>query len=212
MKTMRKSTLFLTFSCLLLTYFFIQPVRVNFAQEMYPTRPIKYIGPTAAGGIIDVSSRKIAFLAAQYLGQEIIVENKPGAGTMLSASYIAKAKPDGYTIGAVTSAVIVIHPFFAKDKMDFDPIADFTPIVQFVEFNQALGVPINSPIKSFQEFLEEGRKRQIIIGGVGMTSAETAVQRLSLETKIKYKIVPFGGSAPTVMAAMGGQVDAFVCS
>jgi tripartite-type tricarboxylate transporter receptor subunit TctC len=210
MVTQKKSSILLVSFSLLLTYFFIQPAKVSFAEEKYPTKTIRYIVPVAAGSIQDVSARKIVSIAEKSLGQEIIVENKPGAGTLVGVTFMVKSKPDGYTLASVPTSIFNVHPFFSK--MDFDPLTDITPIIQFVNFNQTLGVPIQSPIKTFEEFIAEAQKRQITIGGVGMTPAEIALLTLAAKTKINIKIVPFGGAAPTLLAAMGGQVDAFVCS
>ena len=102
--------------------------KADSADEKYPAKTIKYIVPLGAGGITDVVSRKLVDLAGKSLGQEIIVENKIGGGGLLAASFLANSKPDGYTIGILTSATHVISPNYAK--MDFDPLTAFSPIMQ----------------------------------------------------------------------------------
>lgn len=191
---------------LLLTYFFILSPQICLADEKYPTKTIKFIVPFDAGGHTDVISRKLTQLVSNSIGQEIIVDNKPGASGLVGSSFLAKSKADGYTIGAVTSATFVVSPNYTK--MDFDPFTELTPILQVCDVPQMLSVPTNSQIKTFKEFVEEARKRPVTVSSGGLNSAEIAFRRIAVEEKINLKMVPFGGSAPARIAALGGQVDA----
>jgi tripartite-type tricarboxylate transporter receptor subunit TctC len=207
---MKKSKKLMSLFCFLLMFFFIQTMKVSHAEEKYPTRTIKFILSMPAGGSTDSVCRKLGDLVGKSLGQEIIIENKPGAGGALAASFLAKSKPDGYTIGAVVSSTFVTTPFFTK--MDFDPLTDLTPIVQVFTANHLLYVATGSPIKTFKDFIEEGRKRQILVGCVGMLIGEMALQRLADLAKLNVKLVPFGGGPQCVVALLGGQVDVVVCT
>jgi len=194
--------------CFILTYFFIQPQAASSSEVKYPTRPIKFIVIFSAGGGSDVTCRKLADLAGKYLGQEIYVENKPGAGGAVGVRFIAKSKPDGYTIGHLSASPVVIAPFF--QEIDYDPTTDFTPIIQYGMADHPLGVPVDSPIKTFKDFIEEARKREIKIAGTGNTSADIAMLRLAAAEKLKLTIVPYGGFAPSLPAVLGGHADAIV--
>jgi tripartite-type tricarboxylate transporter receptor subunit TctC len=198
----------LGFICLVLAYFFVQPQMANSSEVKYPTKQIKLIVTYGAGGTADISSRKLADLAGKYLGQEVIVENKPGAGGAVGTRFIAKSKPDGYTIGTLSGSPVTIAPFF--QEVDYDPLTDFTPIMQYAFTEQPLAVRADLPIKTFKDFIEEARKREVTIAGTGNTSAEISMLRLAAKEKIKLKCVPFGGAAQSLPAVLGGHTDGII--
>jgi tripartite-type tricarboxylate transporter receptor subunit TctC len=207
-QAMKRLMVLLGCICFILTYFFIQPQAASSSEVKYPTRPIKFIVIFSAGGGSDVTCRKLADLAGKYLGQEIYVENKPGAGGAVGVRFIAKSKPDGYTIGHLSASPVVIAPFF--QEIDYDPTTDFTPIIQYGMADHPLGVPVDSPIKTFKDFIEEARKREITIAGTGNTAADYAMLRLAAAEGIKLRIVPFGGVSKSLPAVLGGHTDAIV--
>ena len=187
--------------------FFAPLADQGYGQEKYPSRAIKFLVPYAAGGQTDVVCRKIVYLVKDSLAQDMVVENKVGASGLVAASFIAKSKPDGYTLGAIPTSPFLIAPNFSK--IDFDPLTAFSPIAQIFTGNQMLAVGKDSQIKTFKDFIEEGHKRQVTVASTGLGPTEMAIRRLGTVAKINVKIVPFEGSAPAVMAVMGGQVDAF---
>jgi tripartite-type tricarboxylate transporter receptor subunit TctC len=191
--------------CMIL--FFAPLAEQSLGQEKYPARTIKFLVPYAAGGQTDVVCRKIVHLAKESIGQDIIVENKVGASGLVTASFIAKSKPDGYTLGAIPTTPFVISPFVGK--IDFDPLTAFNPIAQIFTGNQMLAVGKDSQIKTFKDFIEEGHKRQVTVASTGFGLSEMALRRMASAAKINMRVVPFEGSAPAVMATIGGQVDAF---
>ncbi len=187
---------------------FIPLAGAGMAGEKYPSRTIKFIVPFAAGGGVDVICRKLVNLTEKNLGQEIIIDNRGGGGGLVGMSFLAKSKPDGYTIGIIGSSMFSVYPHFSK--IDFDPLDAFTPIVYFADMPQNLAVPADSKIKAFRDFLEEGRKRQITASTVGgLATGHIAMQRLGSTAKLNLKLVPFTGGAPAILAALGGQVDAY---
>jgi tripartite-type tricarboxylate transporter receptor subunit TctC len=206
MGTMEKSKKLMWLFCLLLMYFLIQTPKVSHPEEKYPTRTIKHIAAGPAGGPTDTVCRKLADLVGKSLGQEIIVENKVGGGGLVGTTFLAKSKPDGYTIGDASSGIFLTVPFFTK--MDFDPLIDLIPIVQVFSTNYLLCVRMDSPIKTFKDFIEEGRKRQISVSGVGRLMGDLAVRRIGVLAKLNLKQVPYAGSAPALTALLGGHVDA----
>lgn len=207
MKKIKEPRMFFGILCLVLIGFFIQLSNSSQAQDKYPTKPIKFIVSVTAGGTSDVGPRMLADLVGKALGQEIIVENKPGAGGAVAASFIAKSKPDGYTIGSIISSVFITTPNFSK--IDFDVLTDLIPIGQIFESNQALQVAVNSPIRTFNQFIEEGRKRQVLVAGMGMSYTDIVMQCLGNQTNINLKMVPYGGMSQAALAAMGGHADAY---
>jgi tripartite-type tricarboxylate transporter receptor subunit TctC len=204
---MRKTLVFVG----LLFVIFFNPIFANAADINFPTKPIKLIVPFSAGGSTDVACRGLADSAGKELGQEIIVENKTGAGGAVGLRFVAFSKPDGYTIGSHGSATVVITPNL-EGKMDFHPVSDFTPIVQYATADHPLAVPIGSPLKTFKDFMEEGRKRVITYAGMGTTAADIAMARLAIAAKINLKQVPFSGGAEAFPAVLGGHTDSVVSS
>ena len=207
----RKEFYVLGLVCLLSMIFLSYPPAANSADLKYPTKSIKLIVPFAAGGPTDVVCRKLADLVSKDLGQEVIVENKTGMGGAVGSRFVAFSKPDGYTIGSLGSASVVVTPHMGT-KMDFDPVTDFSFIVQYAVGDHPLAVPVDSPIKTFKDFMEEGRKRQVTYSGMELIAASIAVNRMASIAKINLKLVPFGGGAPAVTACLGGHTDAVVSS
>jgi len=203
---MKRSMVLLGCVCLALTYFFIQPEIVNSSEIEFPTKPIKLIVNFSAGGPADICSRKLADLAGKYLNQEIFVENKPGAGGAVGVRFVAKSKSDGYTIGCLTASPVVTVPFF--QEVDYDPANDFTPIIQFAMADHPLAVPVDSPIKTFKDFIEEGRKRQLTYASMEFSAVSISLTRMATKANIKLKLIPTGGTGPAVPMVLGGHTDA----
>ena len=207
---MKRSMVLLGCICLVLMYFFILPQMASSSELQYPTKPIKLVVGFSAGGAADITSRKLADLAGKYLGQEVFVENKPGTGGAVGVRFVAKSKPDGYTVGQLSASPVIIAPFF--QEVDYDPTTDFTPIIQYAIADHPLLVRIDSPIKTFKDFMEEARKREVKIAGTGNTAADYAMLRLAALEKIKITIVPFGGGGQSLAAVLGGHTDAQISS
>lgn len=210
MGTMTKARKLAGVFCLLSTGLFIHVPEASPAEEKYPTRAIKLVVPISAGGPTDVIARKVGDIVGKSLGQEIIIENRVGAGGTVGATYVLKSKPDGYTVGMATSSTYLINPFFTKP--DFDALTDLLPIVQACSMNHWVYVKQDSPIKTFKDFLELGRKRQVLVGCAGMLLGDFALERIGLQAKINVKLVPLVGGPQTDAALLGNQVDAAVSS
>ena len=191
-----------------LAYFIILPSRVTLADENYPTKSIKFVVGMGPSGISDAICRRLAEVVGKSMGQDVVVENKEGGGGLVAASFLSKAKPDGYTIGAFPSSIFNITPFYTK--MDFDPLTSFFPIVQTFSGNQLLVASAGSPLKTVEDLVREGRKRRVTFAVTGLNTSDIAVRRLALETKSDLKTIPFGGGGSTaVLAAIGRQTDGF---
>jgi tripartite-type tricarboxylate transporter receptor subunit TctC len=210
MRTVKRSKLFLGFViCLFFAYFTTQAPVASSAGVEYPTKQIKLIIPFAAGSTLDVLCRKLIDLVKTDIGQEIVVEYKVGAGGMVGIRYLSKSKPDGYTIGVITPTALLVTPFF--QDVDFT-YKDFSLISQFSVADHPLSVRADSAIKTFKDFVEEARKREVTIAGTGMTSADFAMMRLASTEKLNLKIVAYGGAPPSIAAVLGGHTDAVITS
>lgn len=178
------------------------------AQD-FPTRPITLICPWPAGGSTDSHLRKFAEIAARHLGQSIVIENKPGAGGMLGpAGMAANAKPDGYTLSQLTVAAFR-QPHM--QKVDWDPLKDFTYIIGISGYTFGVVVKADSPIKSFNDFIAYARANpgRLSYGSTGNgTSPHLLMEDVAHKTGVQLLHVPFKGNAPSTQALMGGHVMA----
>ncbi|OKO83018.1 tripartite tricarboxylate transporter substrate binding protein [Bradyrhizobium sp. AS23.2] len=181
------------------------------AQEAYPTRSIRLLVGFAAGGATDVTFRKLGELASKQLGQPIIIENKPGAGATLAPSTMAKTeKPDGYTI-AVATAGLLRYPYM--QKVDWDPIKDFTWIAGLGGYSFALAVNADSPLKNIGDLIayakENPGKLTIATAGAG-TTMHLLAEALAGMAEIEITHVGYRGSSEAGTAVLGGHTMATV--
>src|SRR5689334_22374093 len=178
------------------------------AQD-FPNRPITLIVPWPAGGSTDTHLRKLAELAAKHLGQPVIVENRPGAGGMLGpAAMAASAKPDGYTISQMTVAGFR-QPYM--QKVDWDPIRDFTYIIGVSGYTFGVVVKSDSPFKTFDDFIAYARANpgQLSYSSTGNgTSPHLLMEEVSAKANVHLLHVPFKGNADSTQALLGGHVMA----
>ena len=175
----------------------------------YPSRPITLICPWPAGGPTDTHLRKLAELASKQLGQPIIVENKPGAGGMLGPAGMARnAAPDGYTISQLhINAVRQPH----LQKVDYDPLKDFTYIIGVSGYTFGLVVKSDSPIKSFADVVAYAKANPgtFSYGSTGVgTSPHLIMEEMATKAGIQLLHAPFKGNADSTQALMGGHIMA----
>src|SRR5437868_6426139 len=178
------------------------------AQD-FPTRPITLIVPWPAGGSTDTHLRKLAELAAKHLGQPVVIENRPGAGGMLGPlGMAASAKPDGYTISQMTVAAFR-QPYM--QKVDWDPIRDFTYIIGVSGYTFGVVVKSDSPFKSFDDLMAYAKanpgKMSYASTGTG-TSPHLLVEDLAAKAGVQFLHVPYKGNADSTQALLGGHVMA----
>lgn len=180
------------------------------AQEAYPTRPIKLIIPFAPGGITDLTGRTFAKYLSEALKQPVITENKPGAGALIGANYVARATPDGYTMLLGTNVTHAINPQLMAST-PYDPLKDFQPVAMFGLNGNVLVVNASFPADTFDEFIKYARQKSGDInyasGSVG-SSAHLAAELLKQEVKgLNYMHVPYSGPSEAMSALIGGHVD-----
>ena len=179
------------------------------AQDKYPSKPITLICPYAAGGNADQRSRQIGRFLSTALGQPVIVDNKPGAGGNIGTEAVARAKPDGYTIGMGNFAPLAVNPTMFK-KMNFDPAKDLVPVCLIEKGPLVLMVPANSPFKSVKDIMAAAKaspgKLSFASGGLGGSHHLSGEMFKSL-AGVSITHIPYKGGAPATTDLMGGQVD-----
>ena len=176
--------------------------------QAFPSRPIRYICPWPAGGSTDAVIRALAESAAKTLGQQIIVDNKPGAGGMLGANELVNARPDGYTLSQLPHGVFRIPHM---QKVQFDTLRDFTWIACLTGYTFGLVVPADSPNKSIKDLVEYAKANpgKFSYGSTGTgTSPHLAVEEFAQRAGITLNHVPFKGNADNMQAILGGHTMA----
>lgn len=178
------------------------------AADAFPSQPIRLIVPFAPGGGADTNARKIADPWSKVLGQPIVVENKPGAGGTLGASYVAQAAPDGYTLLYTTPGQQMTGPYLFKD-LSYDPFKDLVSVGKLTEGANVLVVTKSLPVKSVQELIDYARAHPGKLGfassGVGSTS-HLAGELFKKEAGLDIFHVPYRGTGPARNDLIGGQV------
>lgn len=177
------------------------------AQEAFPSKPIRFIVPYAAGGTTDLVARTVGARMAQTLGQPVIIENRAGAGGNIGMDAVAKSAPDGYTVGMGAISTNALNPHIYK-KMAFDPRKDFTAIGQLGNSTIVLEVGASLPVKNVDELLAYARKNPGLpyaTAGAG-TSMHLAGVLFAQISKTDWVHVPYKGSAPLITDLIGGQV------
>jgi len=177
------------------------------AQSKYPDRPIKLIIGFPPGGITDIVMRAAAVEAEKKLGQPLIIENKPGAAGVSSYLAIKAARPDGYTIGGVNPA-LWRQPVF--EDVGYDPLKDFTYILNMVDNVFAVVVASNSPFKTWADLLAYGRTNpeKVSYGappGLGQ-SAHIFMEEVTAREKLAWQAIGYKGSSESMTALLGGHI------
>lgn len=177
--------------------------------DNYPDRAITWVVPFPPGGAMDAIARALGRTMSQELGQSIVIENKPGAGGNIGASYVAKAKPDGYTIMIVANGMAVNPSLYRK--MSYDPIKDFEPIsllaaVPNILVTQASRSDVNSLNDVIAQVKNKPGRYSYASAGVG-TSIHLAGALFTYMGKLDMLHVPYKGSGPAVTDLISGQVD-----
>ena len=184
------------------------PLHGALAQS-FPSKPITLIVPWPAGGSTDRHHRALAEIAGKYLGQTIVIENKPGAGgTLGPSSMAATAKPDGYTIAQYPMGMLRVPHM---QKVAWNPINDFTFIIGLSGYTFGFTVRADSPFKTFNDYIEAARRQpgKIDYGSTGIgTSPHLLMEEVAMNAKVELNHVPFKGNADLMQALLGGHVMA----
>jgi tripartite-type tricarboxylate transporter receptor subunit TctC len=179
------------------------------ADDKYPSKPIMWICPYGAGGNADTRSRQVGKVMAEILGQPILIDNKAGAGGNIGTEMIARAKPDGYTIGMGNFAPLAVNHALFK-KLNFDPFNDITPITLIERGPLILMVRAESPFKTVKDVVAAAKaapgKLSYASGGIGGTHHLSGAL-FEYSAGIDMIHVPYKSGAAGATDLMGGQVD-----
>ena len=176
--------------------------------EDYPTRTIKMIVPTGAGGITDILARLVGKHISEQLGQPVIIDNRVGAGGTIGTRAVAQAEPDGYTLLMVFPSHAANPALYAK--LPYDSEKDFAPISMVTKVSEILLVPNTSPAKSVKELVELARKQPLNYASVGVGSLAHLSAELFLSTAgVKMTHIPYRSVPQAQQAVMTGEVAVF---
>ncbi|PJX28370.1 MFS transporter [Advenella sp. S44] len=183
-------------------------MRTPAAAQTYPTQPVKLVVPFPAGGTTDVLARALGQKLAEKIGQPVIIENKPGAGATIGAEYVARAKPDGYTLlmGAVHHTIATT--FYSSLRYDFQK--DFAPITTVAMVPNVLVVNNKVGTTSVADLIALAKREpgKLSFGSNGVGTGQHLIgERVQLMSNIKLLHVPYKGSGPLTTDLLGGQVD-----
>jgi tripartite-type tricarboxylate transporter receptor subunit TctC len=178
------------------------------AADGYPSRPIRVIVPQSAGGSTDVAARALTDRLAESLKQNVVVDNRPGAGSINGTDMVAKAAPDGYTLLAIAASLTITPAMHSK--LPFDPVTDFAPITQIADLPHIVVVHPSVAAKNVSELvaLLKSKPGQITCGysGIG-TSTHLAIELFQHMSQTKMLLVPYKGGTPAMTALLGGEVQ-----
>ncbi|MEQ1776035.1 MAG: tripartite tricarboxylate transporter substrate binding protein [Burkholderiales bacterium] len=175
----------------------------------YPVKPIRFIVGFPAGGANDLVARVVAAKLSPRLGQQIVVENRAGAGGNIAHEFVAKAPPDGYTMVLASVASMAMSPAL-HGKVPFDSVNDFAPIAQVVDVSSLLSVHPSMPVKTLREFVARAKQQpgMINVANPGTGSiAHLSFELFKATAGIRVLNVPYKGGGQAVIDAISGQVE-----
>src|SRR5471032_1254516 len=174
--------------------------------QQYPSKPVRLVVWYSAGGGNDLIARIVGARLQSKLNQPVIVENKPGAQSIVAAEYVAKAAPDGYTLLMGASGPITMNPA-TYSKLSYSPLRDFVPISMIGSFPLIMVVNAASPIRSVRELVDYAKANPDKANyGASAAPFQLASELLNLRTGAKFAYIPYKGSNESVNAVMSGQV------
>src|SRR2546430_10529280 len=176
------------------------------AAQTYPTRQITLVVPFAPGGPADFLGRLIGQKMGDDLGQQIVIDNRPGANTIIGAQVVAKAAPDGYTLLMAIDGTLVMNPFLYS-KLAYDPFKDFVPISLIALVPSALVGNINIPVNSIKELVEQEKAKpgtfQI---GISTPTSQVNVGLLNMMAGTNFTMVPYRGGTTQITGILAGDI------
>ena len=176
------------------------------AQPAYPVKPIRLVVGYTPGGGNDLIARIVAAKLQDKLGQPVVVDNKPGAQSVVAAEIVAKAPPDGYTLLIAPSGPMTINPA-VYGKLPYDPARDFAPVSLLAEFPLLLAVGAGQPVKSVKEVVEFAHAHPKLANyASGATPFQLAGEMFNQRTGSSFQHIPYRGSGDAVQAVVAGQV------
>ena len=188
----------------------LAPVAAAAAQGAFPNRPVRLVNPYAPGGSVDLVGRAVAAGLTEIWHQQVIVDNRPGAGTTIGTELVTRADPDGYTMLCNSSAIAIMPSMYSK--LRFDPVRDLQPIVQIAASEQLLAVYPGLPVKSVAELiaLAKAKPGEVTAAASGIgSSTHLNMELFKSMAGVDILIVPYKGGGPAITDLIGGQVKVF---
>lgn len=180
------------------------------SQAAYPAKPIRLVVPFPAGGATDIFGRAVSQKLGERLGTSVVVDNKPGAGGSIGSDIVAKAPADGYTLLLATSSTHSIGPSFATNKLPYDAVADFTPLVHVGNAPNVMVVPNSSPARTVKEWVDYARKNpgklNYASSGNG-TIVHLSAEYFKAQAGLFLVHIPYRGTALAMPDLVSGKVD-----
>ncbi len=179
-----------------------------YAQADYPNRTITLVVPFPPGGVTDIAGREVAKNLTKYLNQPVVVENKVGAGGNIGTQYVARSKPDGYTLGLLTVSAMSIAPHVTKN-LGFNPSKDFTPITNVITTDGAIVANVAAPYNTLQELVAFAKVNpdKVNYASVGNGSIpHLTAEMFSQRAGIKMTHVPYKGAGPAMQDLLANQI------
>jgi len=181
----------------------------NAGAQEYPTKPIRLVITYPPGGNTDLVGRALALKLGEFMGQQVVVDNRGGAGGVLGSMITAQSAPDGYTIMLGTSAGMVINPLLSR-KLTYDPVKDFAPVSMVVIVPQLLVINPQLPVKNVRELIAFAKAKPGYLNagssGVG-TPNHFGTELLKWLAGVDIVHVPYKGGAPALTDLLGGQIQ-----
>ena len=177
--------------------------------QAYPNKVVRLVNPYAAGGPTEAVARELANGLSQEFGQQVIVDSRPGGGTVIGADMVAKSAPDGYTLLAATVAPLIVQPAI-NNTLPYNAAKDFTPVGLYATIPNLIAVYPGTPIKSLKELIDYARANP---GKLNYASAGTGSgphlggELFKSMTNTQITHVPYKGAAPAVVDVIAGQVE-----
>jgi len=180
--------------------------------QSWPQKPVRFIVPFPPGGATDISARLLGEKLSQIWGQQVIIENRGGAGGGVGAAEAARAAPDGYTLFFPSGSVVTANQHVYA-KLNYDPEKDFVAVTNVVSGPQVLTVPANSPFKTVKDLIDAAKAQpgKLTFGHAGIGSqTHLAAENFVWQAKIDALAVPYRGEGPGLAALVGGETNFFV--
>lgn len=177
--------------------------------QRYPTRPIKLVVPFAAGGSSDIVARLVADAMAAPLGQSLVIENKAGAGGMIGSEAVARAAPDGYTLGLGSISTLAVNPEVLSASR-VEPLTQLQCVLPLASIASVFSVPVSLNIHSFEDFLKTARAKgdEWAAGSSGVGSiGHVILEALNADLGLHLRHIPFKGMGPVINSALAGQTQ-----
>ncbi len=175
--------------------------------QQYPNRQITLIVPFAPGGPADVLARLVGQKMGEDLGQQVIIDNRPGANTIIGAQVVAKAKPDGYTLLLAIDGTLVMNPFLYS-KLSYDPFKDFEPVALIADVPSVLEANNNVPVKTVQDVIDLAKKDPSKLNvGVSTPTSQVTASLFNMMANVNIVQVPYKGGTTQITGILAGDIQ-----